>query len=107
MNDGMNHIDCEQADQMVDRYISGELPPDERRLFDAHLAGCTSCSELLHSLESVRSVVRRTVGSQSAPATLRAGVRGMMARERAAVNTPPNPLSRGGLRKGEGEIMGD
>lgn len=116
MNDGMNHIDCEQAHQMADRYISNELSPDERRIFDAHLAGCTSCSELLHSLEGVRSVVRRAVGNQAVPVALGTNVRDVVARERGAVNTPlaadtpptakpspkANPLSRGGLRNREG-----
>jgi anti-sigma factor (TIGR02949 family) len=107
MKDGMNHIDCEEAHQMIDRYISDELPRDERQLFEAHLAECQPCSELLRSLEGVRMVVRRAVGSQSVPATLQANVRGRVARERMAVqavNTPPNPLSRGGLRNGEGNI---
>jgi anti-sigma factor (TIGR02949 family) len=98
MNDGMYHIDCEQAHQMVDRSISGELTPDERRMFDAHLAGCTTCSELLRSLESVRNIVRRAVGNQAVPVALGANVRSALAREQGAVNTPPNPLSRGGLR---------
>jgi anti-sigma factor RsiW len=43
---------CREFAEFVWKYISGELPPDERFRFDAHLAICPECVHYLSTYEA-------------------------------------------------------
>lgn len=52
-------MNCDQANQNLELFLYGELPPAEREAFEAHLAGCGACQTSvergrgLHSLATV------------------------------------------------------
>lgn len=56
----MNHPPAEQLSDLLD----GDLPPDERALLEAHLAGCAECAAL-H--EELRRVVQRAGALEDRP----------------------------------------
>lgn len=43
----------------VQQYHDGELPPDERRALESHLAACAPCRELLADLQGLSSLIRQ------------------------------------------------
>ena len=40
---------CREVSEFLDDYISGELPPDRRMVFDRHIAACRDCQNYLGS----------------------------------------------------------
>lgn len=40
---------CRQVVEFLDEYTDGTLPPEARRLFEEHLAGCADCRAYLDS----------------------------------------------------------
>jgi len=48
-------LSCRDLIEFLARYLDGELPPDERARFDAHLAACPYCVDYLASYrETIR-----------------------------------------------------
>jgi anti-sigma factor RsiW len=43
----------------LSEYLDGELPPDQMRAVEAHLAGCPECAAVLRDLEAVVAHARR------------------------------------------------
>lgn len=41
-------VSCQQANQFIDDYLSGELPRKQRVIFDWHLRLCPDCREYLN-----------------------------------------------------------
>lgn len=48
---------CREVVELVTDYLEGALPRDERRRFEAHLAGCPHCTEYLAQM---RATIRLT-----------------------------------------------
>lgn len=48
---------CREVVELVTDYLEGALPRDERRRFEAHLAGCPHCTEYLAQM---RTTIRLT-----------------------------------------------
>ena len=46
---------CRDLIQFLDDYTEGNLPPDERRRFEEHLAACPQC---VRYLDSYRKTIR-------------------------------------------------
>lgn len=44
-------MNCEHVTIQLDEYLDNELPDPDRRLVEAHLAGCALCAEAYESLE--------------------------------------------------------
>lgn len=42
---------CRELSEFLGEYVSGALPPDQRRAFDEHLAVCPDCVIYLKSYE--------------------------------------------------------
>lgn len=42
-----DELTCQELVELVTDYLEGTLAPDERRRFDAHLAGCRGCAAYL------------------------------------------------------------
>lgn len=50
-------VDCEMLGALLSERRRGELPPDEARALDAHLAGCARCRDEARRLEPVLAMV--------------------------------------------------
>ena len=48
---------CERFEELLSAYIEGEVGPAERREFDAHLAACPACAELLSVFRETRAAL--------------------------------------------------
>ena len=42
---------CRETLEFLMNYLSGELPPEQRRIFDEHLAECPACVNYLRTYE--------------------------------------------------------
>jgi hypothetical protein len=65
-------MNCERIEELLTRYVEGDLAADERRMVDEHLAACERCSlslELFSSLEA--SLIARKAEIPSAGASSR------------------------------------
>ncbi len=75
------HVEPCRNEARLMLYHDGELPPDERREFEAHVAGCPVCA---HELEGLRAMSRLLAEAEAA------GVPdGMLTRLHAAVPSAP------------------
>jgi anti-sigma-K factor RskA len=82
-------------------YVLGALEPEERRAFEAHLAGCAACAEEIRTLRHVTDALARAVPQRTPRAELRTRVLasivpGTLA-EPAAVTPPPRTAMSGWL----------
>ena len=55
-------------------YVLGALEPEERRAFEAHVAGCTACAEEVRSLQQVADGLAQSVPQRTPRPELRARV---------------------------------
>ncbi|MCG8462757.1 MAG: zf-HC2 domain-containing protein [Holophagales bacterium] len=72
MTQPMDHPRIED-ERILDRYVVGDLPPEEEALFEEHLFECASCLEHVEQAEALRSGLR--------DAAVEDAVRGAVARE--------------------------
>lgn len=75
MSDADDHIDCDQARELIDSHASAEKSPEMWHILQSHVAGCRACSQELHIAVAARDVVRRAVNSVEIPSSLRERVR--------------------------------
>ena len=62
-------IVCRKAVDLLTDYLEDALPPRDRALFEAHLAGCPPCSEYLRQLRITISAVGRAGMDPPSPNT--------------------------------------
>ena len=55
----MTSFGHQEAQDRFDRYYEGDLPADEQRAMDAHLAECTACRESYQKLASTLGALAR------------------------------------------------
>lgn len=79
-----------ERDDMIRRYLEGELTPQERRAFETRLASDPALREEVHALERLLADAR-SLPTHRAPDDLAARVR---ARIGAAAPPPPRPVPR-------------
>jgi anti-sigma factor (TIGR02949 family) len=75
-------LGCREAARFLDSYVDGELDPSAVLSIDAHVSGCSPCSERIALLRSIKRAVRADASAESAPASLRA----RLARSAAALH---------------------
>jgi anti-sigma factor (TIGR02949 family) len=51
-------ISCREVVDFLDRYLTGELDPDEVARFERHLSECPPCVAYMHTYQSARAVSR-------------------------------------------------
>jgi anti-sigma factor RsiW len=68
-------VTCEQCSKALADYLEGLLPAAERAAFEAHLAACNSCRQLVRELRALPGLVRRATH-----ASLPAGARQRLVR---------------------------
>ncbi len=49
---------CKRARELMDRYVSEGLPPDEREPFETHLRDCRDCQEHLAKFQDLVATLR-------------------------------------------------
>ena len=50
-------LSCREVVELVTEYLEGALPPDVRRRFEQHLAGCDGCTAYLEQMRETIRVV--------------------------------------------------
>lgn len=59
MTAAVDALTCREVADFLGAYAAGDLGPLERRVFDAHLAGCADCGTYLAQYELTQRLVRR------------------------------------------------
>ena len=49
-------MNCKHVKKMISQYVDGELAPDEKKDFDAHLRSCASCREELEKTRAIHDL---------------------------------------------------
>ncbi len=52
-----NELACREIVELVTAYLDGSMPRSQRRRFEAHLSGCSNCTEYLAQM---RTTIRLT-----------------------------------------------
>lgn len=79
----MSRLDCEDAQRLIHLDLDGEIPPDERKRLEEHLASCPHCRAAQEELSAVDSRLRDALSGIEPPAGLvRSTRRRMMAEQR-------------------------
>jgi anti-sigma factor RsiW len=78
-------LDCQDLVELVTDYLDGALPPERRRVFDAHLSDCDGC---VHHLEQFRIAIRL---SRAAADVLEVPIETMSVLEQAFRAKRPSP----------------
>jgi predicted anti-sigma-YlaC factor YlaD len=63
-------LTCRELADFVGDYLSGELAPEVRAVFDEHLAECAECVTYLRSYEDTIRLARDVAGSEPVPPTV-------------------------------------
>jgi anti-sigma factor RsiW len=82
-------LHCDEARELLDARLDDELPPDEKREVDAHLASCATCAREFAELSANQRLLRENLMRYSAPDVLRARIRGALAE---SVKPQPVPV---------------
>jgi hypothetical protein len=56
----MDHLRIEEQN-LIDRYVRGSMPADERAEFEEHFVDCAACQEQIEAARSLRLAVRESV----------------------------------------------
>jgi anti-sigma factor RsiW len=82
---------CDHCRDSLDARIDNELPPDELREVDQHLATCASCAAAYVRLSETRRLLAENLMRYQAPDVLKARIRGALAEnvEAPAVRAMP------------------
>jgi anti-sigma factor RsiW len=59
---------CQELTEFIASYLDGELPDEQRRVFDRHLSVCPDCC---HYLDAYRKTIDLTKSTYVEPAVLR------------------------------------
>lgn len=52
-------LNCRQFVELVTDYLEGQLPPDIRRRFETHVAGCPGCARYLDQIRVTERLLGR------------------------------------------------
>ncbi|MEN3187105.1 MAG: zf-HC2 domain-containing protein [Atribacterota bacterium] len=55
---GNSSVDCAEVKKKLSLYIDGEVLPEEKRAFEAHLLQCSSCQREMQKLLAIKKLVR-------------------------------------------------
>ena len=73
---------CQEALALMEPYIDGELPRDERRRISFHLVICRQCAPLFRFEERLDVAVRQGLSDSEPPPDLHAKVQNVLQGER-------------------------
>jgi anti-sigma factor RsiW len=76
---------CQELDRITYPYLDGEFQTEERLEVEAHLSGCATCAQRIHSearmQQALRRAARQAMESTRAPDALRSSIREGLRRE--------------------------
>lgn len=76
-------INCRELTEFIQRYIEGELPEDQREIFESHLHLCPPCLHYLNSYKTTISLEKNCSGCEdSMPEELIRGIAEAMKKSR-------------------------
>lgn len=78
----VNHDEID-AQQIVERYLAGRLPPAEAALFEQHSLACPECLDRLEAAEALRRGLKGMAAQEIAQEVVRAGLLARITRSRA------------------------
>jgi anti-sigma factor RsiW len=87
-------VTCADVEKLVHPYVDGEFDTVERVAFEAHLAGCRTCRELVGFQTSFKASLRARVRRPEPPPELRGRILGALDQADAAGDGPAPPLWR-------------
>jgi anti-sigma factor (TIGR02949 family) len=64
-------MECKDLQELVHRFIDGELPPDTRGEVEAHIAGCIDCQRMVEEEQNWQQAIRRAATYYTAPQEVR------------------------------------
>jgi len=67
--DAMDHTTIDET-HIAERFVLGQLDPEESRLFEEHFLGCAECLERVELAEQLQQGLRRAAGRRAAIATV-------------------------------------
>jgi len=73
MVDVPREICCKQVVELVNDYLEGALPFEERTCFERHLADCEGCTEYVRQLRQLSRAATR-LREEGLPANMREGL---------------------------------
>jgi anti-sigma factor RsiW len=79
---------CDECDELLDAHLDGELPIEEARDIDAHLAGCPVCAREHATRLATHQLVSETLVRYTAPDVLKARIRSALASPHSADPAP-------------------
>jgi anti-sigma factor RsiW len=65
----VEELTCQELVELVTDYFEGALPPDQRALFDAHVAECPGCEIYLEQVRTTIALVRDSARVADRPET--------------------------------------
>ena len=72
------------AEQVAERYLLGQLPPDEAARFEEHSLACPECLDRLETAETLRLGLRAVAAREAAAGVVRLSLLARLARSRLA-----------------------
>lgn len=63
-------MNCQQVFDRLSAYLDGELTDEDRRAFEAHVDGCTQCSQFGAEFGAVVTALRRASKPETPPGLL-------------------------------------
>ena len=73
----------EEIRELIHPYVDGELDVANGREIEQHLDGCDDCRRLEHRVRALRTALRKSLPSYSAPTALKRSVRAALRITRA------------------------
>jgi hypothetical protein len=70
----MRSTDCERIEELLSRYVAGDVDPGEAREISRHLEGCRSCADSLESYTKLESSLRSMPGILPDPGAVSSAV---------------------------------
>jgi anti-sigma factor RsiW len=72
---------CDEARQLLDAYIDGELELTRQLDVETHLANCVSCKDAAESIANQKLIVRMNIPVYKAPPALKSKIRATLRKE--------------------------
>ena len=63
--------ECHETLREIERFLDGEMGPDERQTLDRHLSDCHPCSERADFKRHLKELIASSCGCDEVPSDLR------------------------------------
>jgi anti-sigma factor RsiW len=95
MTVGTKELTCRALIEFVADYLAGELGPDERSIFDGHLAECPDCVVYLRSYAETMRLAKDAYDDEQVPAAVPERlVRAILKARNRSLRSPVSPSGK-------------